>query len=340
MASGHLWLSLALAPVPTSQPTAPQLVWEAPADCPNRAWLVTRTEDYLGASVSQPRDEPFELRATVTRSAEAYDLHLVMRAGGGTTDEHHETASCDEAAKLVAIKVALTLDSEAFISRYDEVEAEAEVAKERALGPEPVPVPVPEQPNPPEERAPAPPAPPPGSPPDPQRRKLTGFLALGGGVGAGILPGATGLMSLSGGFAGESWRAEFRGAFWTPKSARFDEAPDVGAHLLAGGGAVLGCLVPQLSIVELPVCAGAEVLAVRAAGVGTPEDGTATRVAPSVVAGAGAVFRWRRWGFFLRPEAGVTLSSPVFEVDGLGTIHTVARVTGRLTAGAELHFGG
>ncbi len=339
--SRALLLALMLAPAEGLAPTPPALAWDAPEGCPELTWVRARAEAYIGVSLDTPRPEPFSASAGIRGEPGKFSLALELRAGDGLTREDHEAASCDELAELVAIKIAMTLDPEAFAERYaavEEHEHEHEQAQEKTQA-ETVEAPTAEADDTSETPEPAPPERV-TRPPARSERGVFGFLGVGGGLGWGVVPNVGGAVSLAGGVGGRMWRLELRGVYWPTVSTTVDASKGVGATAFAAGGSARGCVTPRASIVEFPVCAGVEALALQASGTGVDIARTATRPMPSALVDVGVIVRWRRWGFFVRPELGVTLSQPVFRIRDIGVVPSARRVSARATAGVEIRFDG
>jgi hypothetical protein len=299
----------------TSPPgTRPDIEWSAPAGCPTSEVLRDQIEAYLAQSLEVERPEAFSARASVRRTENRFELELELAAGSGRTLEIHRASSCDELSKLVAIKVALTLDPEAFVSRYDAVESEA--ARESAPPePESSPAPVAEV-----ARAPG---------------ELRLFLGASGGVGAGVVPGTNGIAGVELGLGGRHWAVEARGRVYPPKAVRTPEDPSVGADILAGTATLSGCVRPELGPLRFPLWVGMEAGALRARGHGTTPERVSVRPYLATVVGLGVAYSFGRVTVFLRPEVAVTLSRPGFDLDEGHELYTVPPLAGRLMAGVD-----
>lgn len=324
-----LWAWLLTSTLTSAVGEAPKdsetLAWSAPEPCPELAGVRALTEAYLGGPLEAEREVDVAVKVQIYAHAGAFEMKLELRAGAGVTGETHQDPSCQELAKLTAIKLALLIDPDGFIERYDEVEALAAetLAKRDEVAPEPT---VDETPAP-EEGTPTPPK------PGPELR-----LGLGAGAGWGQLPGTTAHMALRIAAVGERWRFEARGLYGALGRVRIDSA-DAGLDMMSFGGAVLGCALPKGQRALFPVCAGVEAAALRATGVGTEPDSGATRPYAAATFGAGVSFEWRRVAVFVQPEASVALSRARFGFTEGAELYLVPPVSMRVLAGAELRFG-
>jgi hypothetical protein len=313
-----MWLALILA---AQQPgTPPEIEWTAPEGCPTAEVLRARAEAYLGSSLDLPRPEAFSARAHATRQDVGFRLELELVAGGGRTVELHHARNCDDLSKLVAIKVALTLDPDAFVARYDAVEAEA---TKQAAPPEPEPKPEPR------------PEPKPKPKPEPSPRDLRLWLGVNGGVGGGVIPGLNGIVGAQLGFGGRLWGVETRGQVLPPTPVRTEQDPSVGADILAGTAAIAACARPELGPVQLPIWAGVDGGALRARGSGTTPERVAVRPYAAAFVGIGVAYWFRRVTVFVRPEVAVALSRPGFELDEGQVLYTVPAFSGRVLVGVD-----
>ena len=166
------------------------------------------------------------------------------------------------------------------------------------------------------------------------------FGRIAGGVGAGILPGAGGGLGLTAGLEGEYWRAEATASHWFSRPKVFPGESAIGADFSLWSGGARGCGVPGSAQVKVPLCGGAEVGRIRAAGFGGRNNGTVRPIWGAIVAGAAIVWLPRPWiGVFGGAEGLVALRRPIFAGDDRPQqLHRAAPVAIRGLVGIELHL--
>lgn len=316
--------SLALVLGHTQGP-ARTVEWEAPQGCPEHAGVRALADAYSGGALERGQTSGATMDARVTKAdAGEFALALELRVDRDVTTEQHRDPSCEELAKLAAIKLAILLDPEGFVARYEEVEALAAETLARRDPPAESPPP----PTPTAAPAEAKPRPP-----------VEARIGLGIGPGWGQLPGPSGQGVLRIAATGRHWRAEARGLVGAFGQERLDEDPSAGLDMLSFGGGVLGCGLASAGRVVFPLCAGVEGSALRARGVGTDPAQVSTRPYVGATIGAGLSVEWSRVALFVQPETSVALSRARFAFTDGPQLYLVPPVSVRVLVGVEFRLG-
>jgi hypothetical protein len=279
-------------------------------------------------------------RGRIEKQGELYRLHLRTERNGEKGERALSAPECRALEREVTLVLALafgegveivepgpptsgetTAGATATGAATATAPAPAEApAKQQLVVPVPVTPPVTETKEPREAEQPA----------KPLRLPLAAFL--GGGVLLGALPSPAAALTV--GIDVGSGRLWFAPRFaWLPG---VDESLPRGvvAQFSGVGGSLSGCLgFPAASFV-LGGCAGASGLALRGASQGATESGSS--IASWYAATASLLSQWPTrsvLGVRLEAELGVSLNTPSFVVEGLGSVHDVPRLTGRVSAG-------
>jgi hypothetical protein len=134
-------------------------------------------------------------------------------------------------------------------------------------------------------------------------------------------------------------RLELGGLVLAPRTAETPRG-DLRVWLAAGGAT--GCARLGRGMVEVPLCGGLELGAMRGDARAVPGGRSATNWWLAAVAGAGVVVRpGPRWGIWVALQVVVGLAKPGFQARDPGpvvTLHQPAGATGRLLVGVELRF--
>lgn len=215
-----------------------ELVWTAPAACPDASAVLSRMSSLLD---ERPDDAPVvRLEGTVREVSGTYELALVARTHSGSTT--HELASPDcralgDAAALVGAVAADPLSVDRALSTPPEPEVTP--AEDGVTITKSPPIEMP-----------------------PRRRgrlKLARFgLRADAVLESGPLPRLGFGPIVTVGLLGPLWRAELGAVFLVPRPHFVDDAQTQGASFGAWGIRARGCGVPVVRIVEFPVCGGFE----------------------------------------------------------------------------------
>lgn len=336
MATGLL-LAWQLAQLQVPEPPLPadDLVWTAPASCPDREALLAGIERRRGRLLT-PGQVRLRARTSVL-GPRRYHLELELNLGERREMRVLTANTCAALVDAAALVIALAIDA----------------------GPPPATTPSPPSPEPPEpppelpEQLPAltaPPEPPPpvfadeppaapsGAPP--RRRGPGGFVRLQGLAELGALPGPTGGLALAGGLLWPRFRLELQATYLAPRTATTVQA-DVRASLFAG--ALLGCARPGRGALEFPLCAGLELGGVPGVAVGPGVRATALGRWLAGVLGVGVVWRVRpRIGLWAAVQGLAAIQRPTFVLRDPGpevVLFDTDVLSARLTLGVELRIG-
>lgn len=252
------WLGLWTIPTPSVPlPDTLELLWQAPAECPDeravRANIVESLEGLVGPTRAVNAEGIVE--ATLIEDTRGYRLILTITLADTTIRRQIRARDCALLARTTGLVVGLALDPavevETIASPMDEQVDDAEVLEPQA----PL---VPEEPA--DDRSPPISEPSttsredrddavidrPGDPePLPTSRPPVDIaVRLAGGLDVGLLPIGGGL-DLSIALVGPRWRAEGHGSHWFARTAVFEREPEVGANLASWSGGGRGCWVPS-----------------------------------------------------------------------------------------------
>jgi hypothetical protein len=319
------------------------LDWKAPAECATESAL--RSELSRVARVKPGRTvSRLAARGRIEKHGEHYQLHLQTERNGEKGERTLSAPECRALEREVTLVLALAFGEGVEIvdpgpATSGDTTAGATLATGAATTTEPA---KPEAPAEKQAVAPVPVTPPasetkepPGAEPSAKRLRLPLAAFAGGGVLLGALPSPAAVVTagLDVGSQGLWFAPRF---LWLPG---VDQAlpRGVAAQFSGAGGSLTGCLgVPAGSFV-LGGCAGATALALRGASQGASESGHAT--ATWFAATGSALAEWPSQSVLsvrLQAELGVSLNTPSFVVEGLGSVHDVPRLTGSVSAGLVL----
>jgi hypothetical protein len=312
-----------------AEPTAFELAWSAPAECPSGKEIVDATRARLGASRS---DEPAAIlvQGTVTPEDGGFLVALAMKDTSGNPVGRRQVRVEGPSCSAVADATALVL---------------AMIIAARPRGPAPVPRPDAPSPSsgPVDSELPAPPPPPPQRPeapplPPPPRRLVLGAAAL---VSRGVLPSMG---------AGIALRATYAPVplFLLGIEASFEaggsvqDATSEVRFMFAGGSALAGIQVVRGARVELILTLNARAGAIRTSGTGfrSMQDG----MRAIALVGPGVLLRAKlASSLFVEalPQVEAVLVRDRFHIrdgESVYPIHRPAPVAGRFSLGIAYEF--
>jgi hypothetical protein len=302
-------LALLLLTTPVSglddSPTATAIEWQAPPGCPDAAAVRSATERLLGEPLSAFRTQRVRARALVHRNGSGHwELALELTSPGGAVHERLVAVRCAALADVVALKVALAVDPFAFID-------------------------VVEKPRPIEKQTVTPKAPP------PFRAGVRPMV----GTGFGPLPPVSPGVALFGSIQWAPWRAELGGQYWFARDVHYEPMPDIGVELQLMSGLARFCAVGTVGRVELPVCAGAEVGAMRGEGFGLGANRADYSLWAALVTGPAVAWPvTRNIALWLEIDAILPLFRPGFRVRDFDSIYRAPPGAARTWAGMEFRF--
>lgn len=332
-----LWL---LLQAPAS-PADPGVRWSAPPECPDRSELLAAVEQRLGRALG---DAEVALDARVDRdAARGYTLHLTLAVGDrGETREVHDP-SCAALTHVAALRVLAALEAAV---------PPAPPPVDDPVGAEPTPAatdPAPAQPAAPvqtaqslaparAEGAPAEPEPPRDAPKNMSRRPGA-VLRLHGGPELGAVPGLTGAVGLAIGLLWPRLRLEVQGTMLAPRTGSRPPGT-VRAGLFAG--AVHGCGRLGRRALEVPLCLGLELGAMRGEASRLPESRARSAWWVAAVLAPGLAWhvgeRVSVWASLQLVLAPVRPTFQQGEGDPARTIFEPRVASGRLLVGVELRL--
>lgn len=309
------------------------LDWNAPAECPDAAWV----EAAVLRLLPTPPTEPLRVHASV-RPDPAGGWQVDLRLEGAARGTRRlRAASCESVARASALIVALALDPQAAALASDEM-ARAEAAPTPAI---PSPAALAPASGPMPDATPRPATPAPRSPTAP-RRRLRGHGLAAVALETGYVPGLTPAALVGGGLGTRLWRADILLQIAPFSSGAVRNSPGYGADFSLLSAEVRGCLGPSWQWVAVEGCVGLR--ATRVNGRGTGLDESYRDHASLLSAGAGVLLRipsHTRVAAEAGFDASLPMTRPSFvllEGDRELTIHRIAPVTARATLGVSVRF--
>ncbi len=290
------------------------LTVEAPEGCVDAETLSQEVANLVGRPLTQIPDVDFQL-GLERQSAEAWHLRLetIEHRTGGPEARHLrelDARSCPDLAEAAALAIAMS------------IRAFADAA--------PAPSPAPPRADTPPTVLSAPSAAP-APPRTPWRPALD--VALAGD--AGELPGL-GLGISGGGAVRRGWMRVAVMIGWLP--AR-DTSTATGGRFQLAFGAADACLAPAFRTWMLLGCAGGELGAYWATGLGVSQPESRTELWRAARAGLGAAVGLRdALSLVVQATAVFPLSRSAFLLNQTQTVYKPAPVAGRLSAGLEFAF--
>jgi hypothetical protein len=237
---------------------AVDLRWSAPAPCPDRDGFLTALRELSGRHLVLGRDAALYVEGIVEATGDGFALELRLRSDAETERREFRATTCDAVVEAASV-VVLTriLPGDAPVART-ETPPTGDDETETPLEPTPPasddPVAAADSPQ----LAPEP------WPTLPCWRVGVSFL---GGVAAGLGPAIAPMVRVGVAALGPSVRVEpyalhaFSGVRHGPEGMEI--------RVSHSGGGVLACYAPTFGHIDVPVCSGLAVAAVRGQGAGT-----------------------------------------------------------------------
>jgi hypothetical protein len=285
------------------------ITWDAPAPCASPRRLRERLSALLAASSEAATTG--ELRAKLSPSPGGWTMAITVESAAGSWQRTLAAPRCDELVEAAALIAAITLDPVATARSEAAAPPEPrppklppdkgppEVAAPRPAGPQPSddpegePLPLTEPDAGDEPPASAAPVPSPTGGPPSTRRRALGVAARAGLAGAyGPFPGFGAL--LVGGLGLTIDRralVELAALHRFQTRAPVDAAPGIDVAASLTGGRISACWTPRRGQLEVPLCAGLDLAALRVEAVGLRNSDPATDI--YAAASAGARLLWR-----------------------------------------------
>lgn len=302
--------------------------WRAPHGCPD----AQRVRDRVEAMLTDAPQTSMRAELDVSTTADGFALAATIHTRDGTTTRRLDGPVCDELAEAAALLVSMAVAESADDSGHtdDAVTAGAGVAiaapvqvpaqVDPASQPESEPIQSRPDRHEPKEVRPARP---------PERDTLTRTKPAGGvglrltaraGVGAAVLPAATGWLSGRVGLGGKHWQAGVGVEHWLAREASLPAGTSATFQLTAG--TLWACGVPTRGRFDFPLCGGFAAGAEVARGVSGLENRQRAHHL-WLALNVGARARWwiqPRVAAVLGVDAVVALARPRVEVGGIGRV--------------------
>jgi hypothetical protein len=288
-----------------------RFTWTAPAGCPERAAVLERVVELVGA---MPRtDDELWFEAEVT-PLEGGRWRAVLRSGwpGSSSERRFESASCASIASAAAFIISMSLDPAGVAERATRaVSARRDHDVDEAHP----------------DRAAVPPSP----------SDAASHLAFGprttGDVGSLPKPSLAAGAALA--FWRGAWLVAISGQAWLPRQTA-GNVVGAGGEIGLFTGELRGCIALSTEGVRVDGCAGAE--AGTSEGMGTGVDHPLRARGLWLAALGGAVLRPGASGpigAWIGLDAGVPLAIPTYVIEGLGEVHRPWPVFVRASMGVE-----
>lgn len=290
-----------------------RLEWQAPPECPG----VNHVQEAFDRYVGEDTAAPLHGRAQIVEESGEFRLELQA------ADDHRTLVAktCEELADAAAVILSIAATSPEAVAAAPPGQARAGAEPDDGVDTDRTSVPSAQA---------RPPSSPPASPrpapaPEPPARApvddrggsgLQGVVRLDAGFRYGIMPSYGGDGSLAVGLSWHELRVEVRGNFWTPIETTLDAASATRVWTTLGAVAARGCWIPRARRLEIPLCGGLELGALRVDARGS---GFAAFSGHRLWAGvaAGPAITWvfhPRLALWVGAEAVITLRRPVVEV--------------------------
>ncbi len=311
-----------------------RLVWTAPSDCPDRAWVEARIASHLGRAMNGGE----HANVSVETSDAGYRMTVRTRTPSGAGQVGHEHADCSVLADLAALIIAMAIDpaatdpggSAAARTNPGSQPGDAKSSSGGQLG---------DAENPTAARF----AVQSGdtrltrrslAPVRDIRLRARGFV----GADRGSLPGLAGGLGVAVAATRAPWRLEASVAYWPARRTTVDEMPQTGGEVSLVVGALRSCFSVLREPARWSLCGLVELgdIAARSFGVSQPGSG---RFVWLGVGGATtlAVPLSDSVYFHIDTQLSANLRRPRFTLP-TGTVHQPDPLSVRVTSGVELRF--
>ncbi len=306
-----------------AEPATPSISWFAPAACPGAERLRGAIERRLGRPLA---DDELQLSGVVANDLDAWSVTLQLATGDRTSTRTLTAADCSALTEATALIAAVSIDAVQAAAMLEQV-APAPESPPTSDAARDVTAPV---------------APRAAMPDDdePPRQRPTISLAFAGGVGIGATPAVAAAVVVQ---TGAWWRRgglALGGHWLSPRTA----AVAGGSVTVQLGTADLrGCGRFTRGAIDVPLCAGVELGAMRGRGSAAPSSRT------RVGLWLGALASLELWGRVHRnldlgiaATASVPLLRPSFQLRSPGpavAVFVPAPVVARVVAGIRVMFG-
>lgn len=340
MGSWAFALMLGATPAASPDATAPfELLWSAPAECPDAKAARGSIERHLGRTLDAELGHGMRVAVAVEHGGDGWRATLGFDGTRGRSSrELAPSADCARAVDAAALVIAIAIDPTLMLPAQERTDLPEPPppAKEDAPAPAPAPTPTPApDPRPSPARGVA--APPPVADLPPRRpRSIKGAIGIVAGPTFGGLPRTGGTTRLHGAATSRRWRVELGAAFAGAPVHR-----DRGASLTMQRvtGDVRGCaLFDPRPWLELVGCGGVEVGVALAQPGGTTGSSRRDLWLGFVLAPRVHFLVGQRVAFLLGGDVVAPALPRNYTVEGLDTVFQTRVVTGAVLAGIEVRF--
>ena len=320
------------------EPAGPLLEWDAPSSCVDERAVAERLQQLIPGEHAQT----LTARAVVTKVRDRYRMRVELVSATGTSVRELESQSCAVLAEAAAFVVAVAIDPAVATTAMQDDPIAEEVPSEEAPSEQA-----------PSEEAPSEEAPSeagvddarvpalPRETPRERSTRVAGTVRAAIGVGTFEVSRLDLAPSLWGAIRGRYWRAEIGARYVAGRTHAID--PGASLALDAVGGVARGCGVAPAGPLEIPICAGLDLLAVRGRpdGLATPKNAIALRVAIDLA----VALAWpltRRVALWVEATGGFAVWRPQFSIRAVPENRVILGTPASFSAlvGVELRFGG
>lgn len=282
----------------------PNIEWLAPESCPSEDSVRRTINRWISQSPERLDASAVHARARVRGDAETWVLDLDVESSGAMSHETLTAARCEALVQVVALKIALAAVPVETLPQEDTV-TETHPARRQ----------------------------------NPEHSEMTWGLRLPVGVLVGVLPKIAPSTALFGFATVSAVRVELGASYSLQQRLEYSDISGVGMNvdLVAANARV--CPMSALDSVEMLLCAGAQIGALRGIGFGVPEVRTAYEPWVAIEIGSAAVFPLSG-GLKLWTSAAALLSvvRPAFEMRNLPVLYRPDAAGFQAWAGLEYRF--
>ena len=278
----------------------PMLAWDAPAACPDESRVRAAIERWLDLPDGRSALQPsVRVRAAVHPAEAGWTLELTVSSPGGSEQQTLTAESCEALVEVVALKAALAAAPVAMTTSLANAESRG---------------------------------------PDSSTRPVFALRAEAG-TGVGVVPAPSAFAGVTGSIDSSSWRAEMGAVAWPPTAARYPALPAIGADISLWAGTARGCLVPSRGAIDVPICAGAAIGAMRGRGFGVAMTETSTQLWAAALVGPALRIRvGPSLAVWFAVDAALALERPEFHMRNLDLLYRPDLVSAEASIGLEFRL--
>lgn len=284
--------------------------WQAPPHCPDQGQAQEVVTNWLAMSPQPLNPQSLRIVARVRPEKGGYWLTLDLQSASGHDNQSLFAVRCETLVEVVALRAALAADPVALIERMD-AKATQDISEA------------------PPERASSTRHPP----------KSLVQLRVGGDLLLGLLPDASGGLSIHGGLQFSEWRVELGARYAWPRELRYATPAGVGAEVQLAIVSGRGCLTPTFRRVQVMTCLGIDGGMMQGRGFGIEAARTSRQPWFAAVVGPSIrVPKDTRVGAILGVDALLQLLDVHFQVRHLPRLFVSDRTAFRASLGIEVQL--